>query len=187
MVKREDEKMKRILIVLAVCLMLLLAITATTAMAKPAKSTYDGKTAGNNGFANIVGSDVPDVSGWVKYSKASKELHTTWVINGLEPNTDYQLKVTSTTGDERIGDACDEQGDPWQCGYWGGTSFLVIATVQTNENGHIGQAVKTSLESGDYSDIQFIVTLNEPPWSSAWTWENGPDWQNPTNSQFTIK
>jgi hypothetical protein len=167
----------------------LVAVLAVSVFARPAKDTFEGKTTGNTGFTNIVDDNFGDndVSGWVRYSKAGKVLHTTWTVNGLQPNTDYQLKLNSKDGDLRVRNACDapNTGAIWQCGDWGGTdSFLVMATVQSNAEGRIGAGVaEDRLESGDYSNVQFIVTENFSPWSSAWTWENPLG----TVSTFTIK
>ena len=135
-------------------------------------------TVRNSSFTNIVGNNMgSEVTGWVRYNKANKCLHTTWVISGLEPNTEYQLKLHSKCGDERLL-VCDSpnEGDIWECGTWGDESFLVIATVQSDEDGHIGLGVKECrLPLGDYQDMQFIITQNSSPWGSAWTWENTDD------------
>ena len=164
----------------------LLLVMSSFVMAIPAKSLFDGKTAGNTGFTNIVGNNADsDISGWVRYSKNSKSLHTTWVIDGLEPNTEYQLKLHTKTGDDRIDQACDfpETGAIWQCGDWGTEGFLVMATVTSNAQGKVNYAVKEDrLETGTYDgDNQFIITQNSNPWASGWTWEN------PENSVFSIK
>lgn len=184
---------KTIITLLVIGLML---ATSAVVMARPAKNDYDGKTAGNSGFANIVGDNFQnnDITGWVRYSKEAKSLHTTWVIKGLEPLVWYQLKLHSKEGDPRIGNACDapEQGTIWQCGFWGSESFLVMATIQADEDGHISYGlVESRLLSGPYQDAQFIVTRNSSPWSSAWTWENSTDsdsdpWGGDI-STFTIK
>jgi hypothetical protein len=181
--------MKGLVAIVTMLLMgvLVLGGVATADPVKPA-DPYAGKKAGNTGFANFVGDNLPtaDVSGWVRYSKNGKSLLTTWVVDGLQPGAWYQLKLHSKGGDPRVGNACDapNTGPIWMCGSWDSESFLVMDIVQANAEGHIGAAVKeTRLPSGDYSKMQFMVTLNALPWSSAWTWEN----PGTTISSFTIK
>lgn len=175
--------MKKALIVLTVCLMLVL--TASVVSARPAKDDYGGKTAGNNGFTNVVGDNYPDneVTGWVKYSKEGKTLHTTWVLEGLEPGLEYQLKLHSKCGDDRIL-RCETPGEYvdgyWECADWGGEPFLVMAIAEANASGRVNYSVKEArLPGGDYKDMQFLVTVmaDDPggPWDTAWTWENSPD------------
>jgi len=136
--------MKKVSIaILFICLILATPI----AVARPAKDLYDGKTAGNSGFANIVGDNFPEneVNGWVRYSKVGKGLHTTWVIWGLEPYGEYQLKLHSKEGDAGIGNACGHPNEfidgIWYCGFWNGESFLVMAIVEADEDGHISYGV----------------------------------------------
>ena len=177
---------KTLMGLMAIALVLVLTVvTVGSVMAGgPAKDKYDGKTAGNTGFANIV--DTEDVQGWVRYGKSGKSLKTTWVIKGLQPGAEYQLKLHSKFGDSNVANACGapNEGPIWMCGTWGGESFLVMDIVQANPEGHIGVGVNESrLPAGDYEGMQFIVTLNASPWTSYWTWQN--PW--PTISSFTIK
>ena len=187
--------MKKIM-ALSICVFLTMAITV---MAKPAKDLYDGKTAGNSGFTNIVGDNFNeyDVEGWVKYSKDANCLYTTWIIEGLEPGKEYQLKLNSKCGDGSI-KVCDNpnSGDIWECGDWGSEPFLVMDFVTANPQGKINHAIKECrLMSGDYQDMQFSVTENNSPWNGAWTWENIDDTEDPNCdadygsdlSAFTIK
>lgn len=59
-----------------------------------------------------------------------------------------------------------------------------MAIVLADDEGHISFGVnETRLPSGDYNKMQFIVTLNNSPWTSYWTWENPGD----TISSFSIK
>lgn len=190
--------MKRLIILATVMLVaaLLTMVTVHTASAGPVKpDPYAGKTAGNSGFASFVDTNDPAYTGdrpistlgWVRYSKNNKSLHTTWVVNGLQPGETYQLKLAKVGGsDARLAEACDEPGTGaiWECGTFWGQSFLVMDTVQADSEGHISAGVnETRLVSGDYSGMQFMVTLNEPWWTSYWTWENPPD----VVSSFTIK
>lgn len=187
--------MKKITLALTLCFIF---VTTTVVIARPAKDDFDGKTAGNTGFANIVDSNFPndDINGWVRYSKNGKCLQTTWNIWGLEPFGEYQLKLHSKEGDTNIANACGSPnvGAIWQCGFWDGESFLVIDTVIADADGYIGYGVKECrLPSGDYEDAQFIVTQNSSPWSSAWTWENSPETDDSADnwngdiSTFSIK
>ena len=170
------------LVILPIVLLLSLAILPLgTVMANSAKHLQDGKTT-NNGFTNVVGDNVDGgITGWVSYLNQSKTLKTTWVIDGLEPNTEYQLKLQSNTGNEDIL-VCDEPntGAIWQCGNWGTVTFLVLATVTSNVNGQIGTGITNDLPTGYYTEMQFLITQNTSPWGSAWTEEN------PTGSVFTI-
>ena len=166
--------MKKGFIVFGVCFIFLATGVAMTGLDN---NLYAGKKAGNSGFANIEDSDSGDVSGWVRYSKRGKCLRTTWVIKGLVPNETYQLKLHSKCGDPQI-KVCDEPntGNIWECGDWGDETFLVIDTVVADDFGHIKYGAKECrLPVGDYQDMMFIVTQNESPWDSAWTWEDSED------------
>lgn len=111
---------------LMVVLLLLFTGVASGGPIKP-DDPYAGKTAGNTGFANFVGTNDPNYAdgqyfnGWVRYSKNSKSLHTTWVVRGLQPSTMYQLKLHSKGGDEDVGNACGapNTGDVWMCAFLG--------------------------------------------------------------------
>ena len=171
-----------------VLVVVLVLVVGVVVIARPAKNLYDGKTVGNTGITNIVGDNSGGgVSGWVRYSKDANALQSTWVVNGLEPDTEYQLKLHTKTGDDRVDQACEfpETGAIWQCGDWGSDEgFLVMATVTSNAQGKINHVVKEDrLVTGDYSEMQFMVTQNVDPWLSAWTWENPAE----TISAFSIK
>ncbi len=172
--------MKKITLALAVCFIFVMTTAVMAGNPKGPGKGFEGKTAANNGFTNIVDNNFPDndVSGYVKYSKNGDCLETQWNIHGLAPNTEYQLKLANKGGDTRI-NVCAEPCDgpiPWLCGSCFGDSFLVMDFAFSNPDGHIqAKVAECRLPSGDYEDAQFIVTQNSSPWSSAWTWENPGD------------
>ena len=169
----------------AALLMATIPVLAAPANHGPDPDIYAGKEVGNNGFTNVVGDNLPDneVTGWVKYHKEWKGLHTNWHVEGLVPETEYQLKLHSKCGDETIL-VCDNPGEYvdgyWECANWSGEPFLVMAVVESDKHGRINYSlIEERLPVGDYQDMQFIVTHNESPWESAWTWENTDDTETP--------
>ncbi|MBW2990684.1 hypothetical protein KY348_03200 [Candidatus Woesearchaeota archaeon] len=203
--------MKKGILALAIGLMLVMSVIV---VAKPVKEFYDGKTTpGNSAFTNIVDDNFcgsypcaeQTVTGWVRYGKAGKCLHTTWVVNGLEPETEYQLKLqtksykTQTpTGDIVVCEYPDMwvtcgSGMCFECGYIGGGAgspedFLVMDFAMSDEDGHISWGTtECRLDPGEYTSMQFLVTENGGDWSSAWTWEQEDSQIGSWLSSFTIK
>jgi len=166
--------MKKELIIILIAITLLVS---TFVFAKPNKDMYDAKETGNRSFVNFVGDTMYplDPEGWVQYSKRLPHLHTTWNVWGLEPNTEYQLKIHHKSGIDnrlKVGPQIGP-GGIWLWGDWGGETFLVMDIVTSDDDGHIGYGLdECRLIVGDYDDMQFIITKNSAPWASAWTWEN---------------
>jgi hypothetical protein len=169
--------MKKELMIMVIVVALL---TSVFVFAKPIKDPDIIKANGNVAFVAIVGDNTDDyeITGYVQYHKKGCCLHTTWQIDGLEPNTEYQLKLHCKGIDGRlyVGPQWDDGILLW--GNWGGESFLVMEIVESDDMGHIGYGFdECRLVLGNYKDIQFIITENkvDAPWPSAWTWENSPD------------
>lgn len=174
-------------LIIAVVVIALLA--SPFVVAKPNKDVYDAKESGNRSFVNIVDDNFPgdddDIEGWVQYSKVLPHLHTVWKVRGLDAGEEYQLKITAKRPDDRLAyaEGMPNTGSVWMSGYWDtygdpgwDEAFAVMAIVTADSHGRINYAMDYDhLEVGDYYDIQFMVTLNEDPWYSAWTWENSED------------
>ena len=188
--------MRKTLQILGICVVLLMTAVVMAGYAKD----FPGDGSGEEyGVANIVGDNFSNTTaaGWVRYSKESKCLHTSWVAWGLEPFGEYQLKLHTKKGDPKIAEACGYPNELvdgyWECGYWDGEGFLVVAIVTADENGHIGHSIDDCLPAGEYKDVQFMITRHDSPWATAWTWEDSPETDDPGDlwggdiSAFTLK
>jgi hypothetical protein len=179
---------------LMIILIVITLVVSAFVFAKPNKNMYDAKETGNRSFVNFVDHNMEPLEpeGWVQYSKRLPHLHTTWDVWGLEPNTEYQLKLHCKHIDSRlhVGEQYDPPGDPsgiWLWGDWGPETFLVMDIVLSDDDGHIGYGLdECRLVVGLYDDMQFIITKNSAPWASAWTWENIDKDGNEDISDFEI-
>lgn len=165
-------------------LALLLLLGVALAWARPAQGPLeDGKNVGKTGFANIVEDDITgNVDGWVRYGKENGCLKSTWVLEGLRPGVQYQLKIHSIGGDTRLL-ACG--GDTAMCGTMpdGTGTYLVMDIVKAGPSSRLNTAVKECrLPAGAYEGIMFLVTEHGAPFPTGHTWQNAPG-----VSTFTIR
>jgi len=139
--------------VFAVVFCVLFAATAAATFSKANLSDdhYQGKAVRNTAFADIQTENNCETfsTGWVRYNRESQEsgiFHTTWIINGLPTETEYDLGI------ELVQPGSETPSLP------GGGSSFVMDTVMSDATGKIRHVIgETDLALGEYSGVRFFL------------------------------